>query len=305
MQPLLPIRPHIAIVDNGSVRPDAVFTLRRLATQLNSLCGLPVHPVSVMHSDRIPASDLAGQQACTLQPWLEWQFPGGEGWLIVLPYILADGGAIHANLLRTLHSFAATYPDFHYTAGPCLFDARAPSARIITKMLADNVRQVTQHRRLHNPLVAMVDHGSPRRAAAEVRNRAARTLCARLATESFTEVWPCSMESREGAEYAFNKPLLEELLHLERFASRDMVVSLFFLSPGKHAGRGGDIEEIIEASGRHLYRESSIEPLSSACSSAGQGRVFLTPTLGEHPLMPQALAANLQDCPGMATLAQS
>ena len=53
------------------------------------------------------------------------------------------------------------------------------------------------------------------------------------------------MERREGEEYAFNEPLLENLLGSEGFR-RDVVLSMLFISPGRHAGPGGDIAQICE-----------------------------------------------------------
>lgn len=53
------------------------------------------------------------------------------------------------------------------------------------------------------------------------------------------------MERREGDAYAFNEPLLENLLGSPGF-DRDVVLSMLFISPGRHAGPGGDIAHICE-----------------------------------------------------------
>ena len=68
------------------------------------------------------------------------------------------------------------------------------------------------------------------------------------------------MESREGGEYAFNKPLLENLLGSEGF-DRDVIIAMLFISPGRHAGSGGDIDRIckeaeFENEHLHIYRSS-------------------------------------------------
>ncbi|MCP1328725.1 sirohydrochlorin chelatase, partial [Halomonas sp. 707D4] len=61
-----------------------------------------------------------------------------------------------------------------------------------------------------------------------------------------------SMERREGDAYRFNEPLLENLLESVEFRDATVVVALLFLSPGRHAGDGGDIAEICrEARTRH------------------------------------------------------
>jgi hypothetical protein len=54
----------------------------------------------------------------------------------------------------------------------------------------------------------------------------------------------CSMERREGPEYAFNEPLLETAL--SRCTSNVTILMLFVL-PGRHAGPGGDVETIAKA----------------------------------------------------------
>ncbi|MEY4402771.1 MAG: hypothetical protein RIR91_806, partial [Verrucomicrobiota bacterium] len=54
----------------------------------------------------------------------------------------------------------------------------------------------------------------------------------------------CSMERREGPEYAFNEPLLETALN--RCTSNVTILMLFVL-PGRHAGPGGDVETIAKA----------------------------------------------------------
>lgn len=53
------------------------------------------------------------------------------------------------------------------------------------------------------------------------------------------------MERRPGAEYDFNEPLLETLLGAEGFTG-DVVLALLLMSPGGHAGRGGDIDAICQ-----------------------------------------------------------
>ncbi|SVD47506.1 uncharacterized protein METZ01_LOCUS400360, partial [marine metagenome] len=91
----------------------------------------------------------------------------------------------------------------------------------------------------------------------------------------------CSMERRPGPEYAFNEPLLENLLCDEATVpERDVVAALFFLSPGKHAGAGGDVEAIC--------REAE---------KARPGlRTFLTEPLGEHPLVLDLLEERWGEC---------
>ena len=60
-------------------------------------------------------------------------------------------------------------------------------------------------------------------------------------------VAPASMERRDGEAYAFNEPLLEKLLDQPGWDTGKVIVSMLFLSPGRHAGPGGDIAHICRA----------------------------------------------------------
>ena len=77
-----------------------------------------------------------------------------------------------------------------------------------------------------------------------------------------------SMERRAGAEYDFNEPLLENLDQLEGFTAGELIVSLFFLLPGRHAGAAGDVAEICDA----------------LVERAAFSRIEMTPLFGEHPV---------------------
>ena len=72
-----------------------------------------------------------------------------------------------------------------------------------------------------------------------------------LLGDEVAAVEPSSMERREGREYDFNEPLLENLLGSKGFTG-DVILSMLFISPGRHAGPGGDIAQICAAAGeRH------------------------------------------------------
>ena len=86
------------------------------------------------------------------------------------------------------------------------------------------------------------------------------------------------MERRPGAEYAFNEPLLEHLDQLEGLTGGDLIVALFFLLPGRHAGADGDVAEICAG----LIERGAFR------------RVEMTPLLGEHPVLLDILADRLQ-----------
>jgi sirohydrochlorin ferrochelatase len=60
------------------------------------------------------------------------------------------------------------------------------------------------------------------------------------------------MERREGSQYDFNEPLLETLLTTEGWRESQVVVGMLFLSPGRHAGPGGDIDSICKTAERQF-----------------------------------------------------
>ena len=76
------------------------------------------------------------------------------------------------------------------------------------------------------------------------------------------EVTACAMERREGAEYDFNEPMLEAALQT---GAGDAIVALMFLGPGRHAGPGGDIADIVRTSAggaRVFYPHAHFRELS-------------------------------------------
>jgi hypothetical protein len=82
------------------------------------------------------------------------------------------------------------------------------------------------------------------------------------------ELIACSMERREGAEYDFNEPLLEDALQQ---AKGEAVILMLFLLPGRHAGCDGDVATIAK-------------------EHAPEGRRWkLSPLLGTHPALPALL----------------
>ena len=87
------------------------------------------------------------------------------------------------------------------------------------------------------------------------------------------------MERREGEAYAFNDPLLEKLGEVDDFAGGRLILAMFFLLPGRHAGEGGDVAEICDG----LISEGAFEQIQN------------TPLLGEHPMLLEILEDRLRD----------
>jgi hypothetical protein len=156
-----------------------------------------------------------------------------------------------------------------------------PDDNRIARILADNVRATIERAGLAEPpTVVVVDHGSPQRGVADVRNHVAQQLTVELGTAA-RRVLAASMERRPGPEYDFNDPLLENALRNPLCADGDLVVAMMFLSPGRHAGQGGDVVQICR----------------KAEESSPGLRVHVTPLAGDHPLIVEILADRLVELP--------
>ena len=85
------------------------------------------------------------------------------------------------------------------------------------------------------------------------------------------------MERRAGMEYDFNGDLLEDSLCglAEADQRSPVILSMLFLSAGRHAGSGGDIDQICRR----------------IAAKFPDFRVFPTPLVGSHPLLIEILAA--------------
>ena len=74
----------IFLVDNGSLRPDATFALRALASALSGHLDKVIEPVSLLHSHKIAAKDLAGEPA-TIVKRVECRRSDGLCYIASLP----------------------------------------------------------------------------------------------------------------------------------------------------------------------------------------------------------------------------
>jgi len=128
---------------------------------------------------------------------------------------------------------------------PFLGDALPGSAIDLVDILAARVRERWTALDGAKSPVVLVDHGSPRREVTALRDRLGPELARRLGGQ--IDVRVASMERREGPEFDFNEPLLERALRDPSLPAGPLVVAMLFLSPGRHAGPGGDVVEICEA----------------------------------------------------------
>ncbi len=230
------------LVDNGSIRAAATLNLRRLAAKLSGEAGCTVHPVSLLHSDKISRDSIEGVPAQILEPFLAEQRSHNVSSFLLLPLFFGHSAAVFEYVPQRLRELRKEWPELEMRIAPCLVNLDDEGETDIADILARIVRHKVMTEGLHRPAITLVDHGTPRIAVNEVRNLVCRQLTNALDGE-FGEVKAASMERREGSEYDFNEPLLEHLLGTPGFDG-DVVTALLFTAPGRHAGKGGDIAQI-------------------------------------------------------------
>lgn len=266
--------PIVFLVDNGSLRPQATFCLRGLAETLATRTALPVEAVSLLHSHKIAADKLNGVPATIVKRRLRECLATGKREFICLPLFLGPSLAISNYLPQVIDELSLEYPELRVRIASVLAgeDFDAPDPRL-AQMLADQIRALQPS---PDTKLALVDHGTPIIEVNHVRNVVARQLAKEL---DLSLVLPCSMERREGEAYAFNDPLLENLREVDDFSGGRLILAMFFLLPGRHAGEGGDVAEICDG----LMADGVFE------------QIHHTPLLGEHPMLLEILEDRLRD----------
>ena len=265
----------IFLVDNGSLRPQATLNLRRVAASLSERIGETVQGASLLHSNKISAEEVDGIPATTLGPAAERSAEQGATEIVVVPFFFGPSKALTDYLPERMATMQERFPHVKVRVAQPLVDELGDNDLRLANLLADNVRD--KLRPGTQPRVALVDHGSPIPEVTAVRNRLAGQLSVLLGDEVAC-VAAASMERREGDKYRFNEPLLENLLALPDFNAGPVILAMLFLSPGRHAGKGGDIAEI--------------------CASAEENcpalQVVTTTLVGEHPGIVDILATRLR-----------
>ena len=265
---------QVFLVDNGSLRPEATLGLRELAEALTRRSGLRVRPVSLLHSHKVDPEALGGRPARIVRPTLAEAIGGGCREFVMLPLFLGPSRALTEYLPRVVGEVTEGNPAVRVRiAAPLAGDDPDEPDPALARMVADHVGAARSDAGEEAPeRVALVDHGTPEPAVNRVREAVAGQLAECLGMP----VTGCSMERREGPEYAFNEPLLESL----GGNGGVMIAAMFFLLPGRHAGKNGDVAEIcrgLEASGAF-------------------SRVVRTPLLAEHPDLVSILDRRLREC---------
>ncbi len=260
------IIPHLApmagtrifLVDNGSYEPAATLALRGLAREVGKLIGQEVRPVSTMHSTKIDPALLGGVPAVIFEGAVQQAKLDGIDEIVVLPLFIGPSRAITEYLPKV---FADAQP------GAMKLTIRQPLfGPELISMLIDNLKSTGWTK--GSGTVYLCDHGSPIPEVTRCRDFFASAIRTELGLKD-DELIACSMERREGAEYDFNEPLLEDALQQ---AKGEAVILMLFLLPGRHAGADGDVATIA--------KEHAPEGL----------RWKLSPLLGTHPALPALLS---------------
>jgi sirohydrochlorin ferrochelatase len=235
---------------------------------------MPIEAVSLLHSHKIGADKLNGVPATIVKRRLRELLAAGQHNFICLPLFLGPSQAIADYLPQVVNELSGEHPELKVRIASVLAgeDLDAPDPRL-AQMLADQIRALQAS---PDTKLALVDHGTPIIEVNRVRNAVAQQLACELGVPV---VLPCSMERREGKAYAFNDPLLEKLGSIDDFVGGRLILAMFFLLPGRHAGEGGDVAEICE----DLIAEGTFEEIQN------------TPLLGEHPMLIEILEDRLRE----------
>jgi len=259
----------VALVDNGSLAAAAHEGLRSAARAIAGAAGVAVDAVSWKHSDRVDPGAIGGRPAWTIATWIRAQAAAGEREFAFIPFFISPQGAIGSLLRSDLDAAKEAAGGFEYSFTEGLADGP-----VLARIVADRVRSASAG--LRRPAVVVVDHGGPSPASAALRDRVAAEVRGILGGD-VGPVAAASMESPDGAAFAFNQPLLADALAAPGFSGGDVVVAPLFLSPGRHAGPDGDLARIA--------REAKERSPRLRCHFAG--------LVGDHPAAAEFLAGAL------------
>jgi hypothetical protein len=262
---------QIYLIDNGSLAPAATFQLRELASALGALVNKKVKAVSLLHSHKISAEALQGIPATIVKRQMREDLAAGHRHFILLPLFLGPSRALSDYLPVVLEELKSESGEFTAVIAEPLAGGSVsePDSRLAV-MLADRVHTADPSGTMQ---IALVDHGTPAREVNTLRN----SVAAQISTLLGRPVVAASMERREGPEFAFNEPLLEDLDKSPGMNNGALLAAMFFLLPGRHAGDGGDVAQIGEA----LVERGAF------------AQVARTVLLGGHPILLEILADRL------------
>ena len=236
-------RLKILLLDNGSVRAEAVLLLRQLAVKLSNRCGHSVDAVSLRHANRIDAAELNGISAATFSQYLAQQHKIEPTRFIVIPLFFSMNDALTRYVPEQLEQLKSDFGEIDISISKVIYPLPEGEVGLVS-ILQDHIDTLSGHIADDDCEIVLVDHGSPSAEVTAVRQHIAQNL---IACNRGKMIGEAVMERREGSLYDFNGPLLEHYL-TEKSSSgvKRVIVLLLFFLPGRHAGKDGDIVEICD-----------------------------------------------------------
>ena len=232
------------LIDNGSLRPGSILQMRKIARNLSNICGYEVRPFGLMHSHKVDPQKLEGRPGESMQNFLHSEEASTIEEIRALPFFLGPSLAITDWLPENLQAWKEKKPDLR--SFRILDPLHQYGDDRLVRAMSELCREQIKTSGFERPAVAMVDHGTPLPEVNEVREQVGKEMSQGLRNE-IANFSTCAMERRPDPQYDFNDPLLENLLQqwMEDGIS-EVVLSQFFLLPGRHAGPAGDLAQICQ-----------------------------------------------------------
>ncbi len=238
-------KPCVILMDNGSHRAESTINLRRIAQSLSHHIGIEVHPVSLLHSTNVSPSELNGKKAEILEPFIRSKCEKGLNSFFIIPFFFGQSAALKDYLPQRVKDIRSKWQKTEVRLAPTLVNLADRNDYSVSNIIGELVLEKIDEENLGKPHVTLVDHGTPLKEVNQVRNHVSNQLN-EILDGHVAIVKASSMERREGKDYEFNEPLLENLLGQNDFI-QDVVLAMLFISPGRHAGSGGDIDQICQS----------------------------------------------------------
>lgn len=245
---------EIILFDNGSLRPESILAFRSLSHEFSKIIKQTVTPAGLLHSFKVPASDLNGHPANKLETLireiLQKKARTSPSQFILLPFFIGESRAISEYLPKILQAIKSDYPESNFIVGLPLSgkNPEKPDIRIAQIIKASIYELISNQMVPHASVgISLVDHGSPAIEVTRVRNAVRNQLAELLDRDSKNKfiVEAYSMERREETEYDFNEPTLDKITQGKAHMAEFQILASLFLLPGRHAGDGGDVEQIL------------------------------------------------------------
>lgn len=234
------------LMDNGSLRPQSTLTLRNIAADLSKRLQLFVEPVSLLHSSKIDPSKINDRPAETVVQYIKKHCGAGVEHFVIIPLFFGNSNAFVEYLPDRMEWLKEKGFRFTYEVKQeiCLL---GQNNELLEHILVDYAKKAKREMGEGRTALVIVDHGTPVQIVHQVRAQLTARL-QEICRDDFVSVSQAAMESRDGEEYSFNKPLLLDFLreHVASFPDVPVVISMLFLLPGRHAGPNGDVAEIAE-----------------------------------------------------------